>query len=617
MKTKLICSVSLLGLLAGGALAAENVMLLSGMDSDVSTLIKQMKHDGQLIPADLRQLEAELYGFPQGGEPVADRDGGINAGSATPIVFTAGVFDDTGSTVGKLNDVNNNTLNPQAGCTNDSYSTSMDAEDAFYSMTVVEGVLTADTRLTGTNYDTCIAILAADGTTVKSINDDGEGAPWRSYLECCLPAGTYYFVVDGYSAADVGNYQLHMTFTESNCIPDAFACPAGSIPHYESATDVCGDYSNALNCGDTMCGDITTDADADYYWIYIQAPNTSLTLNVYANDTPGRAPFGWGLDSYIRVLSADCSTVIAEDDDAGTGFDSFLMLECLPEGIYMVEVSDIWGTMGPYLLTASCGVCCWENNTAVNPGVLTTAGTFMNHVTEANAFVTTVSLCDYCDILHRLNAAGQPCFANGFCYQPLNGGEYWFNVYQPAIPTAGNCGYVLKMRTAPAYSQTCTPLIGVAQNGSLLGWFALDASAGLFPSVYNDPLTPGNTTFVVDAPAACCDLVHVSVWYDWFDNGCPPPVNADEQPAAFALAQNAPNPFNPTTSISFTLPEAGAASLKVFDTAGREVATLVNGMTERGQHSVSFDASQLSTGVYFYTLQFNGQSTTQKMVLVK
>ena len=99
--------------------------------------------------------------------------------------------------------------------------------------------------------------------------------------------------------------------------------------------------------------------------------------------------------------------------------------------------------------------------------------------------------------------------------------------------------------------------------------------------------------------------------------GCAETVDAQDQPVAFSLSQNAPNPFNPTTSISFTLPESGTASLKVFDTAGRQVATLVNGMSERGQHSVSFDAGQLSTGVYFYTLQFNGQSTTRKMVLVK
>ncbi len=94
-------------------------------------------------------------------------------------------------------------------------------------------------------------------------------------------------------------------------------------------------------------------------------------------------------------------------------------------------------------------------------------------------------------------------------------------------------------------------------------------------------------------------------------------VGADELPTGFALAQNAPNPFNPSTEIRFSLPEAGTASLRVHDIAGREVATLVNGMTERGEHVVSFDASRLSTGVYFYALEAAGQTMTRKMVLAK
>jgi hypothetical protein len=92
-------------------------------------------------------------------------------------------------------------------------------------------------------------------------------------------------------------------------------------------------------------------------------------------------------------------------------------------------------------------------------------------------------------------------------------------------------------------------------------------------------------------------------------------VGTDDQPSAFALAQNTPNPFNPSTTINYTMGETGTASLKVFDIAGREVATLVSGMVERGEHSVTFDASRLSTGVYFYTLQAGGQNLTRKMVL--
>jgi len=94
-------------------------------------------------------------------------------------------------------------------------------------------------------------------------------------------------------------------------------------------------------------------------------------------------------------------------------------------------------------------------------------------------------------------------------------------------------------------------------------------------------------------------------------------VGADEQPMAFQLGEAYPNPFNPTTTLSYTLEENGPASLKVFDLSGREVATLVDGMSERGTHRVTFDAGTLPSGVYFYTLQANGQSQTRKMLLVK
>lgn len=94
-------------------------------------------------------------------------------------------------------------------------------------------------------------------------------------------------------------------------------------------------------------------------------------------------------------------------------------------------------------------------------------------------------------------------------------------------------------------------------------------------------------------------------------------VEADELPMSFALSQNHPNPFNPATTIDFSLAGTGMVNLTVFDLAGGVVATLVNGMLEGGQHSVSFDAGHLHSGVYFYTLSADGFSNTKKMVLLK
>ncbi len=90
-----------------------------------------------------------------------------------------------------------------------------------------------------------------------------------------------------------------------------------------------------------------------------------------------------------------------------------------------------------------------------------------------------------------------------------------------------------------------------------------------------------------------------------------------EVPQYYQLEQNYPNPFNPTTRINFSIQETGFVTLKVFDLLGKEVAILVNENKSPGYYSLEFDASNLSGGVYFYTIQVNGFSDTKKMLLVK
>jgi hypothetical protein len=85
----------------------------------------------------------------------------------------------------------------------------------------------------------------------------------------------------------------------------------------------------------------------------------------------------------------------------------------------------------------------------------------------------------------------------------------------------------------------------------------------------------------------------------------------------FKLFQNYPNPFNPVTNIKFSLPSSQYTILKVFDIAGREVATLVNEKLQAGNYEFTFDADGLSSGVYFYQLRADEFVKTRKMVLTK
>jgi hypothetical protein len=90
-----------------------------------------------------------------------------------------------------------------------------------------------------------------------------------------------------------------------------------------------------------------------------------------------------------------------------------------------------------------------------------------------------------------------------------------------------------------------------------------------------------------------------------------------EMPTSFELSQNFPNPFNPTTNIRFTLPEASNVQLKVFNALGEEVANLTSDLFEAGVHNIAFDASNLISGVYFYKLEANNFVQVRKMMLLK
>jgi tartrate-resistant acid phosphatase type 5 len=88
-------------------------------------------------------------------------------------------------------------------------------------------------------------------------------------------------------------------------------------------------------------------------------------------------------------------------------------------------------------------------------------------------------------------------------------------------------------------------------------------------------------------------------------------------PQKFILEQNYPNPFNPTTTIKFTMPEAGNVRITLFNILGQEVKTLVNGFRESGVHTIDFNASDLNSGIYIYKIKSGSFVQTKKMTLLK
>jgi len=88
-------------------------------------------------------------------------------------------------------------------------------------------------------------------------------------------------------------------------------------------------------------------------------------------------------------------------------------------------------------------------------------------------------------------------------------------------------------------------------------------------------------------------------------------------PNKYELYQNYPNPFNPTTIIKFAVPKNDFVRLKVYDILGKEVAVLLNGELEAGFYEFTFDASRLSSGMYFYKVETNNFVDTKKMLFIK
>jgi hypothetical protein len=139
-----------------------------------------------------------------------------------------------------------------------------------------------------------------------------------------------------------------------------------------------------------------------------------------------------------------------------------------------------------------------------------------------------------------------------------------------------------------------------------LGRYTLSANVQIQVQVIDN--SPPASSRVLRADAIKFQLVPVT------------PV-ADKSPSGmitdFILSQNFPNPFNPITTIAYQITKPGQVSLKVFDILGREVAMLVNSEQSQGLYTQRFDASQFSSGIYFYQLIAPGVNETRKMLITK
>ena len=161
----------------------------------------------------------------------------------------------------------------------------------------------------------------------------------------------------------------------------------------------------------------------------------------------------------------------------------------------------------------------------------------------------------------------------------------------------------------PAFSTSVQTPVTIQPNGSLdvpvTFKPAQDSSFSVSFNIRNTGLINGEAQMIARQV-----ILSVTTGITSVNNNIAPPKQ-------YELDQNYPNPFNPATIISYQIPVSGIVTLKVYDVLGREVKTLVNAFKSQGKYSVSFNANNLSSGVYFYQLESGNYTSIKKMVLLK
>ncbi len=221
---------------------------------------------------------------------------------------------------------------------------------------------------------------------------------------------------------------------------------------------------------------------------------------------------------------------------------------------------------------------------------------------------------------------------------------------RPSIGKAGESGLIITINATTADTMMGAPP-STAANTFYAGWITYSTDAGttwtnpekitpptprrdwrylsLNPETQVDPITglgtiliaaqsdaiagsTVNTTDPLYPVGVTAELVFISTEAQFIVG-----VDDNQLVSSYNLEQNYPNPFNPSTSIKFSVPERSDVSLKVYDVLGKEVATLMNETKEAGSYNVTFNSSNLASGMYLYTLKAGSFTSTKKMILMK
>ncbi len=304
--------------------------------------------------------------------------------------------------------------------------------------------------------------------------------------------------------------------------------------------------------------------------------------------------------------------IVIIDDDGGMAYQQWYSNDLDSLGI----VHDIWNIQTNGVISqeelALYSKAIWHTSTTDDPLSEDEQGLIQTYLLNGGHLFLTGEDIDeqlagtpfYADVLHSASAssAGGPQLT-GIAGDPISAGTTLF--------LAGAGGAANNQSPSSIAAQGSSTLMYTYNNNSLgaaLSWS--DGQAKLVYCAFNFEAASG-----IMSTSRMVVLNNILHWLD----GTPAvePGFGDNLPTAFALRQNYPNPFNPSTEIIFALQHASSVRLAVYDLSGKLITTLIKGDLPAGQHSIKFQAEDLSSGIYLYRLEAGSTMLTQKMILLK
>ena len=481
----------------------------------------------------------------------------------------------------------------------------------------------------GASWDNGVDAHGGDKQWMTIDKTDGPGsghiyAFWTSFFSTCYP-GFFTRSTDGGSS--YGNCTI---------VPDdpswgtIMVGPDGNLYIGASGSSdfVVARSSNAQYAGQTVAWDNAASVDLGGYITYGLDPNpdglagqTSLAIDSSGGSTNGNiyllcsvVPFSGSDPLDVRFSRSTDSGVswsssVKVNDDAVNSYQWFGTMSVAPNGridVIWLDTRDHAGTniSALYYSNSTDAGLTWSQNTRMSEF-------FDPHLGWPNQ----QKMGDYFHMVSDNNGAHLAWAAtfNGeedVYYSYITAGEVPVELTSFTTAAAHNA-VNLKWTTA---TETNNKGFEIERSTDKNNWTVIGFAEGYGTSsenhTYNfsDKLS-GVTSSILYYRLRQIDFDGTSVYSS---------ISSTEiAPSEFSLSQNYPNPFNPSTVISYSLPENDFVTLKVYDVLGSEVASLVNEHKQAGKYSVEFNASELGSGVYFYTLKAGTYVQSKKMILAK